>query len=265
MDPLAPLIAALHSEGRLRVWSLVITIFGDLVQHRGGKISTARLGELMSRVGIEQGTLRTALSRLGRDGWVTSEREGRSSIYRLSEQGVKRFGPATARIYAPARPDPVELWAAVVTLGPNGGSGVQIVPADEAPSDADCKIVGSLAQISDAYQSAALGDAHRAALGALASDLSSVNFDIADPLDAAAARMLLIHRWRRIVLRHADVPAELMPEDTPLRDPRGAVAQVYAALTPVAETWLANPEEPAGLLPDTQPEGVTRFGIGLQA
>ncbi|NBR89524.1 MAG: phenylacetic acid degradation protein, partial [Rhodobacteraceae bacterium] len=43
MDPLAPLIDALHAEGRLRVWSLVITVFGDSVQHRGGRISTARL------------------------------------------------------------------------------------------------------------------------------------------------------------------------------------------------------------------------------
>ena len=51
MDPLSPLVEALHSEGRLRVWSLVITVFGDLVQHRGGQISTARLGQLLGRVG----------------------------------------------------------------------------------------------------------------------------------------------------------------------------------------------------------------------
>lgn len=38
MDPLAPLITAVHTEGRLRVWSLVITVFGDLVQHRGGAV-----------------------------------------------------------------------------------------------------------------------------------------------------------------------------------------------------------------------------------
>ena len=68
MDPLDPVITALHAESRLRVWSLVITVFGDCVQHRGGAISTARLGRLLGRIGVEPGALRTALSRLGRDG-----------------------------------------------------------------------------------------------------------------------------------------------------------------------------------------------------
>ena len=79
-DPLAPLIASLHAQGRLRVWSLVITAFGDLVQHRGGEISLARLGRLLGRIGVEQGALRTALSRLARDGWVLSTRRGRASL-----------------------------------------------------------------------------------------------------------------------------------------------------------------------------------------
>ena len=99
MDPLAPLISALHSEGRLRAWSLLITVFGDMVQHRGGEIGTLRLGQLLGRVGVEGGTVRTALSRLTRDGWER-ERAGRSSRYRLSAQGIDHFAPATTRIYA---------------------------------------------------------------------------------------------------------------------------------------------------------------------
>ena len=63
MDPLVPLINTLRAEGRLRVWSLVITAFGDLVQHRGGAVSSARLNVLLGRIGVEPGALRTALSR----------------------------------------------------------------------------------------------------------------------------------------------------------------------------------------------------------
>ncbi|MEH6752122.1 MAG: PaaX family transcriptional regulator, partial [Paracoccaceae bacterium] len=111
MDPLDPVITALHAESRLRVWSLVITVFGDCVQHRGGAISTARLGRLLGRIGVEPGALRTALSRLGRDGWVDSERTGRLSHYRLSPSGLARFTEATSRIYAAPRLSPVTAWS----------------------------------------------------------------------------------------------------------------------------------------------------------
>ena len=77
MDVLEPLITSLHAEGRLRVWSLVVTVFGDAVQHRGGRIATLRLQHLLERVGVEAGALRTALSRLTSDGWVVRDREGR--------------------------------------------------------------------------------------------------------------------------------------------------------------------------------------------
>jgi len=265
MDPLAPLISALHSEGRLRVWSLVITIFGDLVQHRGGEISTVRLRALLGRVGVEQGALRTALSRLGGDGWVTRERHGRTSRYRLSPQGMNRFGPATTRIYAAPRSGPVDGWAAVLSVGENGAQEFRICPADEAPEHADCMVVGDLAQVSAAYRDAMLSDEHRDALAALASDISALQNEIAEPLDAAAARMLLIHRWRRVVLRFPGIAAELMPKNAPLGDPRGSVAQAYAALTPAAEAWLSTTYDDMRPLPKVTNAAGKRFGKSLQA
>jgi len=247
MDPLAPLITALHSEGRLRVWSMIITVFGDLVQHRGGEISTARLGRLLGRVGVEQGALRTALSRLGRDGWVQSERSGRTSLYRLSPQGLNQFAPATTRIYAPPRAMPVQRWAIALRLGPSGKPEATLSPADEVAGGADCLVSGALEQVSEAYRAALLSPAHRLALAGLASDLQALAVPLPTALDAAAARMLLIHRWRRLVLRFPDIPAELMPVDTPLGDPRQAVADIYAQLVPATEAWLKG--ESLGLPP----------------
>lgn len=238
MDPLAPLITALHSEGRLRVWSLIITAFGDLVQYRGGRISTARLGQLLGRVGVEPGTLRTALSRLGRDGWVTRERLGRTSLYRLSAQGQDRFAPATTRIYAAPRTGMVTQWAITLTLSETGAQDMEICPADEVPQGADCCLIGNLTQLTARYKSSLLAPAHHAALAALAQDLSALQQDMPSPLDAAAARLLLIHRWRRIVLRFPDLPAELMPETSPLPNPRLAVAAAYQRLIPATEHWL---------------------------
>lgn len=239
MDPLAPLISALHNQGRVRVWSMVITIFGDLVQHRGGQISTARLGCILGRVGVEQGALRTALSRLGRDGWVHSERNGRTSHYRLSAQGLARFAPATTRIYAPPRDGPVKRWALAVRVAASGRREATLSPADEVADEAECLVSGELQQISDAYRASLLSEDHRSALAALASDVGALDSaEPVTPLDAAAARVLLIHRWRRIVLRFPDIPPDLMPSIAPLADPRSAVAGVYRRLSPATEAWL---------------------------
>ncbi len=255
MDPLAPLINALHSEGRLRAWSLVITAFGDLVQYRGGEISTARLRQLLGRVGVESGTLRTALSRLGRDGWVESERKGRTSFYRLSAKGLDRFAPATTRIYAQPRTNRVGKWAIDLNLTASGATEVKISPADEAGPDADCRVIGDLASLSATYRASLLSDSHRSALAALVADLKALERAITDPLDAAAARLLLIHRWRRIVLRFPELPEELMPTDSPLQDPRGAVATAYKRIAPETEAWLGT----AGSGLETMPLADTRF------
>ena len=265
MDPLAPLITALHTEGRLRVWSLVITAFGDLVQHRGGRISTARLGLLLGRVGVEPGTLRTALSRLGRDGWVESERKGRTSFYRLSAQGLDRFAPATTRIYGSPRTSPVNRWAITLSLTANGAPDICITPADESPDIADCRVTGDLNNVSDAYRATLLDPAHRAALAALANDLAALEPELTDPLDAAAARLLLIHRWRRIVLRFPDLAPELLPRNVALPNARLSVAQAYLRLIPATEEWLGSPIAGQSAMPAADQQFAHRFGGGYKA
>ncbi|MHA6264801.1 hypothetical protein ACXYMO_16510 [Arenibacterium sp. CAU 1754] len=262
-DPLAPLITALHGQGRLRVWSLVITVFGDLIQHRGGRVSTARLGQLLGRVGVEQGTLRTALSRLGRDGWVTSERQGRTSLYRLSKQGIERFAPATTLIYAPPRTAPVTEWAMSVHLGANGAQTVDLRPAGDTAQVSDACVTGTLSTLSDAFRDAQFAPAHRDALSALRDDLAILNGLNLDadmpPLDIAAARLLLIHRWRRIVLRFPDVLPDLMPATSPLTNPRLAVARCYARLIDGTEAWLDSDAGDLGALPRNDAVIARRF------
>ncbi len=259
MDPLQPLIDALHGQGRLRVWSLVITVFGDLVQHRGGVISTARLGAVMSRIGIEPGTLRTALSRLGRDGWVESERAGRTSLYRLSPQGVARFAPATSLIYAAPQQGPVREWSLFVSFD-GVSQQVGLVPAGHAPESADCVVTGVLDQLSPVYRGRFLGEDMRTALSSLAADIEALNTSgLQDPLDAAAARVLLIHRWRRLVLRHPEPVPDLLPQDSPLKNPRAAVAEVYRALSPLAEAWLDAEQDGLPAMPAADPNVTQRF------
>ncbi|MEX0283197.1 MAG: PaaX family transcriptional regulator C-terminal domain-containing protein [Paracoccaceae bacterium] len=263
MDPLAPLIASLRAEGRLRVWSLVITAFGDLVRHRGGAITTTRLNTLLGRIGVEPGALRTALSRLDSDGWIERERTGRTSVCRLSREGLAQFDPATSVIYAAPASSSVEEWSLSITLG-EGAPTVRLVPAGSANDKADATVTGRLDDLSPKFRAAYLEPAYRAALETLAQDLAALP-QVSDPLDAAAARLLLIHRWRRIVLRFPEPLPQLLPSDAPLADPRADVARAYAALSDPAEAWLS---ADCGTVPGMPPADhayANRFGLSAKA
>jgi DNA-binding transcriptional regulator PaaX len=108
-------IARLHSGGRLRVWSLLVTFFGDAVTPRGGRVALGALQDAMALLSIEAGAVRTALSRLAGDGWVEREREGRLSFYALSSHGRYAFDEATRRIYSPCPPDWDGEWTIAIT------------------------------------------------------------------------------------------------------------------------------------------------------
>ena len=101
LPTLTPFLNELHKTSRLRVWSIVVTIFGDLVQPRGTPISTQELLQLTDAIGIEGNALRTAMSRLAKEGWVTRHKQGRTSAYSLSKSGTNTFLAASERIYNP--------------------------------------------------------------------------------------------------------------------------------------------------------------------
>ncbi|WP_102224004.1 PaaX family transcriptional regulator C-terminal domain-containing protein [Acidimangrovimonas sediminis] len=264
MDPLAPLLASLSADGRLRVWSLVITVFGDAVRPRGGRVAAARLQRLMERLGVEAGALRTALSRLASDGWVERDREGRNSFYRLSVRGLGEFAPASGRIYAPARPDTGGDWTLALGGDPPGGAvvlgpGLWLVqtPRGAAGADAALSVTGRLLADPAALSDRLPTPDHREALSRLMSDLGALRSPPSAPLDAMAARVLLIHRWRRIVLRHPDLPDALLPPE--LRGARARVAAAYAALLPLSESWLDHDDAAFPAMPPANGTMAQRF------
>ncbi len=266
MDSLSPLIAGLHNEGRLRVWSLVVTVFGDAVQQRGGRIATLRLQHLLERVGIEAGTLRTALSRLTSDGWVLRDREGRNSFYRLSDSAKVEITTATADIYAAPQADDVRKWVmASGDLPPDGGikiaANTWLFPAGDLPdlSGYIC-VSGALTDFPETARKRILPKAHQDALAALNNDIDALKGVDLIPLDAMAARMLLIHRWRRIVLRFADIPSELRGPDAALPNPRQAVADAYHQLVEQSENWLDSTSHGMAPMPPSERAFNHRFG-----
>jgi len=62
--------------------------------------------------------------------------------------------------------------------------------------------------------------------------------DRVSPADAILARILLIHHYRRVVLRDPLLPEGLLPPAWPALDARQFCARLYQALLPASESWL---------------------------
>ena len=99
-----------------RLWSLIITIFGDLAQAPGSRISGAALGEITELIGVKPEAMRVALHRLRKDGWLESEREGRASFHHLTQYGRTQCAEASPRIYGPGPSSSIAVHLLLDTL-----------------------------------------------------------------------------------------------------------------------------------------------------
>ena len=252
-------IARLHGNGRLRVWSLIITFFGDAVALRGGRVALSTLQDAMGLLDIEPGAVRTALSRLAGEGWVEREREGRLSFYKLTDQGQAAFDEPTKRIYAGAAREWDGEWTVAIEtldnsnrLGEHGfvalggkawlrtGGEVSGLPEDLLV------ISGKGSDLPDPLLSLWKLDDHAAHYTAFIADWQSFGTpEDLSPDDAMAARTLLLHDWRRIVLRDPALPDALLPTDWIGHKARDLVRQTYHGLLYGSENWLNDNGLPA--------------------
>ncbi len=83
-----------------RAKSLVMTIFGDAIKPHSNAIWLSALIELMTPFGINDRLVRTSVFRLAEEGWLEAAREGRRSLYTLTEPGIRRVTHVYNRIYA---------------------------------------------------------------------------------------------------------------------------------------------------------------------
>jgi phenylacetic acid degradation operon negative regulatory protein len=117
--PIAALLKQFHARKPARIWSLIVTLYGDAIVPRGGSLWIGSLIEIMDLFRIDAGHVRTAVSRLSSDGWLASTKRGRASYYRLTKSGEAEFLQATQRIYSGVPEMQGELQ--VVVIGPKAG------------------------------------------------------------------------------------------------------------------------------------------------
>ncbi len=251
-DPFQDCLSVLTGGRDPRVWSLIVTIFGDLAQQPGAAIGGAVLSRITGLAGIRPEAMRVALHRLRRDGWIESERIGRASRHRLSAEGRRQSARVTPRIYA-ERIEAPPVWhvlvanggeaargaleAALATGGYLGVAGnVALAPGPPPETRADLLAFEATAlRVPSWLQEAVCPPSLNAAYKGLRSRLSAFEARLGSagdlsPFQVAAARTLVVHDWRRLLLRHPDLPAEFFPPDWPGSECRALVFRLLRRL-----------------------------------
>lgn len=266
MDQVAELIARLNRDKKLRVWSVIITFFGDAIVPRGGSVSAKTVQTLLARMGIEAGAVRTAFSRLSNDGWVVREKRGRSSFYRLSKTGLQPFAEATDLIYAPlpAAPSNDGRWKLSLSEASyplprierlSGGCG-----ADGEGDPNDFELVGTVRAIPRWMKQMHCSDAHHQAYATLMQAFAPVQPEQMSNEEAMAIRCLLIHEWRRILFQFDAVPPDFWTDDWPQAACHAFVSQLYGLLLPASERWMTEVANGLdGALPPVSDDLARRF------
>ena len=259
----------------IRVWSLVMTIYGDCVLPRGGELWLGTLTDLLVAMGVEAGTVRAAVSRLARDGLLQRRRVGRTSHYALTDRARAMTLAAAQRIYrdhAPQRPQGWDLAVALEgrpNLSQTEAAGYAALvpglfarptrPGSPAPDG-----LLSLHASADPQNDARLGTALYP-LAAIASAYET--FRRAAPLllkeplaedEAILKRIALVHGFRRVALRDPHLWPDALPQDWPADAAYAMFADAYRALRPASDAWLdANARNADGPLPRSICDGLS--------
>src|ERR1700678_913492 len=284
--PLARIIEQLKREPS-RTGSIVITLFGDAIVPRGGSVWLGTLLAFFDTIDIDSGVVRTAMSRLATDGWLERNKIGRNSFYRLNKKGRQTFDIATKHIYDPQSSD----WTGRFELLLIGASedrdasrealknagfgsplpGVWVAPSgvpipEEAASairlEVSAEDDSGRRLLSQSWPLDRTADAYLKFMKTFEPLRGWIGRgERLSDLDAFTARILLIHHYRRVVLRDPLLPTALLPADWPGSAARALCGEIYRGLLPASEQWLdrhASNED--GPLPAPGGELARRFG-----
>jgi phenylacetic acid degradation operon negative regulatory protein len=235
-----------------RAKSLIVTVWGDALAPHGGSVWLAGLIRLMAPFGINERLVRTSVFRLTAEGWLARASKGRRSRYRLTADGARRFHDAYRRIYerpaddwrgqwelvladrvaAPRRADLRQelAWAGFGELGtttflrPHEATRdlPSILAAKGVAAAATVMIGADVAgrpiadAVPDAWDLALLASGYRRFLARFGSVIERFREGTGhDPQHCFIVRTLLIHAYRRVLLRDPLLPPALLPLDWP--------------------------------------------------
>jgi phenylacetic acid degradation operon negative regulatory protein len=225
--------------------SALFDLYGDHLRSRGGQAPVAALVRLLAPLGIAAPAVRTAVSRMVRQGWLAPQRLDAGPGYALTPKAVRRLDEAAGRIYRTtkinwngrfdlivldlpqSRPARARLTANLAFLGYGSlGDRAWIAPrpSDELDGllgEADVRYdrftaihaagsSGATALVERAWDLPALANAYEK----FVAELTPVVVDAptrGDDEAAYRARFQLVHAWRTFLFRDPQLPPALLP------------------------------------------------------
>jgi phenylacetic acid degradation operon negative regulatory protein len=260
-----------------RARSLIVTVWGDALAPHGGELWLASLFALMGNFGIAERSVRTSVFRLAADGWLAGAAAGRQSRYRLTAAGAQTFADAYRRIYFPHDDDWDGRWQLVLAppeslaareratlrnalawsgfcapapglyARPLAAQG-EAIPLPHAmlakltvleARDAEGGGIALAAFAERAFDLAALAASYRRFLRRFGRAIDLFRAQDPDPRAAFVARTLLIHAFRRVLLRDPLLPPALLPLDWPGAAAYALTRDFYRLVWRPADRYLA--------------------------
>ena len=294
----ADLVTRFRRQRPLRGGSLIVTIFGDSLLPRGGAIALGSLIDLAAPFGLNERLVRTAASRLAKDGWIEGRRSGKLSEYRLSKNGRALFIEATKRIYGEPQSQWSGRWTLIVVPPMRAALRTEIRqelmwlgfgeisanvfahPEFDAQALREQRTLGRLLGTVMAFEALLAEDDAPHRLVELGWDLDDLGLRyqrfvarfagvqlrlaqqrVPDPEDCFLVRTLLIHEYRRLHLRDPLLPEQLLREDWPGTQAAALCRDIYARVFAPSELYLMRvASRLAGPLPAADASVMLRFG-----
>lgn len=274
----------LLDQNRIQAGSLIISIFGDAVRPRGGRIWLGSLINLLEPLQINERLVRTAIFRLAKEGWLRTETVGRRADYLLTPAGQRRFEEASRHIYAASTPLWDRRWRLILTVGTlttkqrdslrsalfwQGfgaiGNDCFVHPSTDLITAFDALMADGMSDLlkhlmpmlaADAGFSLSASDADMVRrawdleqLGAAYEEFTKSYSPMIDLLrhgesshmsdqHAFLLRTLLIHDYRRLLLRDPELPDALLPANWPGQQARALCQELYRRLLSPSERHL---------------------------
>lgn len=259
----------------MKARSLVFDLFGDYLRSRGGEVRLRGLIGLMSCFDVPEATVRVVVTRLRKEGWLDSRRDGRETTYLLTTDAWRLLDEGRARIFERASGPWDGQWHMVIYsvpeteralreqlrkrlgwlgFGPLSPS-VWLSPHDRI-DEVRASVVDWPAVRLDVFHARSESPLVDRDMAARCWDLDELNREYAALLavyqprleryvtgmlrgrEALVERMQLIYAYRKFPFRDPDLPLELLPEGWAGRTANEVFQQAHELLREPAEEYV---------------------------
>jgi phenylacetic acid degradation operon negative regulatory protein len=255
-------------------------LYGDHLRSRGGTAPVAGLIRALGTLDIAPPAVRTAVSRMVRQGWLTASRSDRTPTYALTQRAVARLDEAAERIYRTREESWDSRWHLIVVprtadrsrrervrvglryLGYGAIDDTIWIAARPSPELAALETAESIAidrftadhdgdtreLIGRVWDLAALAASYDEWLATARGILAGIGRSVSDDR-AFAARSRLLHEWRKFLFTDPQLPPDLLPRNWPGRRAAEFFDSHAQRLLPAAARFVTQCVHPADPTP----------------